>query len=344
MQNAKNISRARSISDEEAVERKKTRASITKTFGLVLPYEEDEQGRVVKDLNDEPVRRERFVTKFVQPTPWTPVVDHGYVFPYEETIMTLMAIENRAPFLITGPTGVGKTSTITQIAARLNYSVVRIGFDGGVTRPDLVGEWIFREGQGMSFNYGILPRGFEMPGTIILLDEWDAIGADCAFVLQRPLERDDPKLLILENGGELIPLHADNVIAATANTIGMGDDSGLYGHGTSVQNFAQLNRFAITVQLDYLPEEEERGMLLKRLPDLKAHEVAGLVKTAHLIREAFKADHISVPLSPRDLINWADHYLQIGDPFLAAKYCFLNRMPTEDATTVEQILRRNIDA
>ena len=192
----------------------------------------------------------------------------------------------------------------------------------------------------MLFQYGILPLAFRMPGCIVVLDEWDTINEETSFVIQRPLQKEDGKLLILETGGELVPLHDDNLIVATANTAGQGDDSGLYSQGTRIQNYSQINRFGLTIRMQYLEPDKEKAMLLKKFSDLEKAEAEAFVLAINKVRDGFSNGQISVPLSPRDLLNWADKYLAMGDPMRAAKYCFLNRMSPEDAQVTEGIIQR----
>ncbi len=319
--------------------RAKHKVGISKTFGFSLGFEEDDNGQPKLDAKGKKIPKEREVTAFVEPHEFTPKIDPNYVFPAEETKAILLGIEVKDRLLLVGHTGTGKSSLLQQVAARLNYAVFRVNFDGAVSRQDLIGEWIIK-GNVMEFQYGILPKAFQTPGAIIILDEWDAISGECAFVLQRPLEKDDGRLLLMETGGELIDLHEDNVIAATANTTGQGDETGLYAHGTKVQNYAQLNRFTMTIKLEYMAPDQEKVMLMKRVPQLSAEEATALTKAIHLVREAHANNEISAPLSPRDLINWGEKYVKMGDPMRAAKYCFLNRMAPEDAQTVEGLIQR----
>ena len=326
--------------------RKEKKFGIHATFGIDLGFEENQTGDQLKDNKGEPIPKERDVTGFTEPGPETPDVDPGYVFPAEETKVLLLGLALKDRILLSGHTGTGKTSLVEQVAARLNYNVIKINFDGDISRADLIGEpRVIPNPQGSGsiteFQHGILPHAFKMPGTIIILDEWDAISGECAFVLQRPLQKDDGKLLILENGGELLPLHPQNAIIATANTTGQGDESGLYSHGTRVQNYAQLNRFGLTIKMQYLPPEKETAMIHKRYPDLTEAECKTLVRAVGQVREAYLNGELSAPLSPRDLINWADKYIRMGNPIRAAKYCFLNRMPEEDHVAAEQILQRS---
>ena len=322
-------------------EREKITQEVGDVFGFDLGVEKDHNQRPVIDPNTgKPKKKVRMVTGYKDRTPWVPAIDLAYEFPEDETKMILLGMTLKDNVLVHGHTGTGKTSLINQIAARLNYQVVRINFDAGITRAELAGEWIAMNGT-MMYLWGQLPYALRMPGTIIILDEWDAMSPDCGMVLQRPLEKDDRKLVLLELGGEVIEMHEDNMIVATANTRGLGDDTALYSSGTRVQNYAQLNRFGMTLQLSYLPPEKEKAMLRKRFPDLKEKECEYLVKAIGKVRKAYESNEISVPLSPRDLINWAQKFLYLGDPMRAAKVCFLNRMPPEDAATIEQVIQRS---
>jgi cobaltochelatase CobS len=327
--------------------REKLKYEIGETFGLDLgpemeqtdPKDPNSRRPKIDPKTKKPVKMRRFIEGYKDKTPWVPDVDLTYEFDEEALKIALMAIEQRDRLLIHGHTGVGKTTLIEQIAARLNMNFVRVSCDGEIKRSDLVGEWVVI-GQSMEFMWGILPLSFRLPGTIIVLDEWDSIGGDAAFVLQRPLEKNDGKLLVLETGGTLIPLHEDNVIAATANTRGLGDETGLYTQGTKVQNYAQLNRFQLTIELSWMAPAKEQKMLRKKFPDILDGELKQFMAAATKIREAYEHNELGVPLSPRDLINWVDKFLVLGTAERAAKYCFLNRMSKTDADTAHQIIQR----
>jgi len=318
-------------------DRPSTKFSVRETFGLDFgPQRNDSGDPVLK--NGKEVPRDRMIFGYKDPSPHTPKKIDGYVFPQDDTLAILMGMEGKDPMLLVGQTGTGKTSLIEQIAARINYGVIKISFDGAISRHDLIGEWVIK-GTEMKFQYGIIPLGFRMPGTIILLDEWDAQNEETAFVLQRPLQKEDRQIFVVETN-KLVPMHEKNLIIATANTNGQGDDTGLYSQGTRVQSYAQLNRFQVTVRLDYLDSEHETSMLGSYYPELADDEIQSLVGAINKVRDGFSNGMLSVPLSTRDLINWADKYLKFGDAMKAAMYCFLNRMSLEDAKVCEGIVQR----
>lgn len=290
-------------------------------------------------MDAEPTRT---VEGYAEPDRRTPAVDPDYVFPREDTLAFLLGLSLNDRILIWGPTGTGKTSLAEQVAARLNYNVVKIGFDGGITRDQLIGTKTY-DGHQVVFEYGVLPLAYrEHEGCIIVLDEWDAVSDECTFVLQRPLQKDDGTLQILENGGEEIALPEGHHIIATANTCGQGDETGLYTTGTRIQNYAQINRFSMTIKLGYLPADQEIAMLLRRFSrdGFNRVEAEMFVRVMNKIREGFLAGTLSAPLSSRDLIEWARKFIKVGDATKAAKYTFLNRMPASDAEAVSGIIQR----
>jgi cobaltochelatase CobS len=317
-------------------EREQKDFDVTEVFGLKTEKLDDKTGKPKKF----------FVKGYTKKTDLVPDIDPDYVFPLEETKMALYALKSKDRTLLVGETGTGKTSLVEQIAARLNYNVVKISFDGCITRQDLLGEKTVvpnpnGSGSVMQYQYGILVTAMQIPGTIIILDEWDTISSECSFVIQRVLQKEDGKLLLLENGGEMIHLHPDNVIMATANTNGQGDETGNYGQGTKVQNYAQINRFGTTIRLHYLSEENEIKVMTNKFGNkLKKEDIVAFVKTVNSVREGYINGNISVPLSTRDLVNWLTKHISLADIALAAKYAFLNRMSSTDRLTTEGLMQR----
>ena len=97
---------------------------------------------------------------------------------------------------------------------------------------------------------------------------------------------------------------------ATANTIGLGDTSGLY-HGTQQINQAQMDRWSIVTTLNYLPHDNEVEIVLAKAKHYRTAEgrdiVNKMVRVADLTRNAFMNGDISTVMSPRTVITWAEN-------------------------------------
>lgn len=289
-------------------------------------------------------KEKNMVTRFTDSGPFVPPIDPNYKFPERETAFALLALEKRESCYLVGHSGTGKTELVHQIAARLNYNVVRINFDGHLLRSDLLGEYVFLgANQGQQWRYGKVPLAFMLPGTIILLDEIDACPPETTFVLQRAL--DESKTLDLHEVNQVIPCHPQNCIFGTANTKGQGDDSGLYNAGTHIQNFSFVARWKMTLVLDYMSEADEAAMLRKRFaPDKVTDEtIKGVCQLLASVRSQFKRGTISQPLTTRDAINWIDKLCILQKIVNAAEIAFLNRMPERDAAACAELIYASFD-
>lgn len=294
------------------------KVSIKKTFGVS-----------VFDGVDE-------IIAFEKPHATTPKIDPDYHFDKGLLSSCLYAIMNpNQPVLLSGPTGSGKSSIWAQIAARLNFPFFRINCDMDISRADFVGQWVLR-GKEMVFQYGILPVAFRT-GGIMVVDEWDTANPGVAMTLQAVLE-DDGKLTIAETG-EVIAPHKYTRMVCTANTLGMGDESGLY-NGTQPQNFAQLDRFKIVEHVDYPQKDVEMAIIKKKSGITDKDILLKIVEFARLVREAFVKEEIRVTMSTRTLINIADKLVDFGDVGFAYKVSYLNKCSGDDRKFAEEVLQR----
>src|SRR5437762_14359833 len=123
--------------------------------------------------------------------------------------------------------GTGKSTHIEQVAARLNWPMIRINLDAHISRIDLVGRdaIVLREGQQVAaFREGLLPWALQHPVALVF-DEYDAGRPDVLFVIQ-PLVEAEGKLTLLDQNRVIRP-HPAFRLFATANTVGLGDTTGL---------------------------------------------------------------------------------------------------------------------
>ncbi|MFP4029676.1 MAG: AAA family ATPase [Candidatus Brocadiia bacterium] len=274
----------------------------------------------------------------ILPDEMTPAPEEDYVLQEGLCRKVLAGLKASEKMLLVGPTGVGKSTLIEQLAARLNWPVVRVAASGGLTEADLLGEWTVRDGETV-FNYGFLPRAMRM-GAICLIDEIDGMEPSVAFSIHQLME-DHGKLVLLQNGGEIIEPDPSFRLVCTANTLGHGDETGLYT-GTRVLNAAFLDRFASVMRMGYLPPEREVEVILSRAPGFSRDMARALVKVAGGVRRAQENDEVYCTFSTRRLIDVARKHTQLDDLEAALDLAVLSRLSDSDRMVVEEICQRQL--
>ena len=276
-------------------------------------------------------------------TAHVPRVDPAYRFDPSTTMSILVGFAENKRVIVQGRHGTGKSTHIEQIAARLNWPCVRINLDSHVSRIDLIGKdaIVLQEGKQITeYREGILPWAYQRPVALVF-DEYDAGRPDVMFVIQRVLESDG-RLTILDQNRVLAP-HPSFRLFATANTIGLGDATGLY-HGTQQLNQAQLDRWNVVATLDYLSEAEEAAVVLARAPWLDNEDglrlILMMVRTAEQTRTGFQAGDISTVMSPRTVICWAENYRSFRNLEYAFETAFLNRCDEGERATIAEYYQR----
>ncbi len=275
-----------------------------------------------------------------------PEIDPEYVFNPEVTLAILAGFSNNRRVMVQGLHGTGKSTHIEQIAARLNWPCVRINLDGHISRLDLVGKdtIVIRDNQQVTeFQEGILPWALRRP-TALIFDEFDAGRPEVMFVIQRILERDGKFTLLDQN--EVIEPHSQFRLFATANTIGLGNSTGLY-HGTQMVNQAQMDRWDIVTNLSYLPCEDEINIVLgktkKQGKQLDTELVRSMIAVADMTRKSFASGDISTLMSPRTVISWAENIAIFDSPAIAFKLSFLNKCDEAERPIIAEFFQRCFD-
>lgn len=286
---------------------------------------------------------EMTVPAFSTPDEHVPAVDPNYVFDPDTTLAILLGFAHDRRVMVQGYHGTGKSTHIEQVAARLNWPCVRINLDGHVSRMDLIGKDVIavRDGRQITeFQPGILTWAVENPCALVF-DEYDAGRPDVLFVIQRVLEVDG-RLTLLDQRRVLSP-HPAFRLFATANTVGLGDTTGLY-HGTQLLNQGQLDRWSIVATLNYLDHEREVAIVLARCPeyhgDTRRCRVDEMVRLAAMTRNGFIQGDLSTVMSPRTVITWAQNALLLGDAARAFRLTFLNRCDAAEQQIVAEYYQR----
>lgn len=288
------------------------------------------------------------VPAFSLRTEHVPAKDPAYRFDHDTTLAILAGFAFNRRVMVQGFHGTGKSSHIEQIAARLNWPCIRINLDSHVSRIDLVGKdaIVVRDGQQVTeFQEGLLPWCLQHPCALVF-DEYDAGRPDVMFVIQRVLEVEGQLTLLDQN--RVIKPHPWFRLFATANTIGLGDTTGLY-HGTQQINQGQMDRWNIVTSLNYLPHAQEVGIVLSRLninPDDKAAKgtIENMVALANLTRAGFMAGDLSTVMSPRSVIAWAENDRIFKDVAFAFRVTFLNKCDEAERNMVAEYYQRCFNA
>ena len=273
-----------------------------------------------------------------------PDLDPDYLFDPATTLAILAGFAHNRRVMITGYHGTGKSTHIEQVAARLNWPCVRVNLDSHVSRIDLVGKdaIVLKDGKQVTeFKDGILPWALQN-NIALVFDEYDAGRPDVMFVIQRVLELSG-KLTLLDQRRVIRP-HPAFRLFATANTVGLGDTSGLY-HGTQQINQGQMDRWSIVATLNYLPHDKEVDIVLAKAKHYKGKEgrdiVNRMVRVADLTRNAFINGDLSTVMSPRTVITWAENADIFKDIGMAFRLTFLNKCDELERTLVAEFYQRS---
>jgi cobaltochelatase CobS len=274
---------------------------------------------------------------------YVPEIDEAYRFDPQTTMAILAGFKFNRRVMVQGYHGTGKSTHIEQVAARLNWPMVRVNLDSHVSRIDLVGKdaIVLKEGKQITeFREGILPWALQRP-VAICFDEYDAGRPDVMFVIQRVLEASG-KLTLLDQNRVISP-NKHFRLFATTNTVGLGDTTGLY-HGTQQINQGQMDRWSIVTTLNYLDHDAEAAIVLAKAkaydtPDGKK-TIAAMVRVADMTRNAFMNGDISTVMSPRTVITWAENAQIFNDVGQAFRLTFLNKCDELERPTIAEFYQR----
>src|SRR6056300_944930 len=249
------------------------------------------------------------VPQFIKRGDHCPPIDKNYVFDDDTTVAILLGL--------------------------------RINLDSHVSRIDLIGKdsIVLKEGKQVTeFQEGILPWAFQN-NVALVFDEYDAGRPDVMFVIQRVLENEG-KLTLLDQNKVLTP-HPFFRIFATANTVGLGDTSGIY-HGTNQINQGQMDRWNIVAKLNYLDEEKEIEIISKKITANTEEKklIKAMVQMANLTRKGFEQKDISIVMSPRTVIMWAENYKLINNIQKSLAMTFLNKCDESEVDIYKEYFQR----
>ena len=273
-----------------------------------------------------------------------PDIDNDYRFDPDTTLAILAGFAHNRRVMIQGYHGTGKSTHIEQVAARLNWPCVRVNLDSHISRVDLMGKdaIVIEDGKPITaFQEGILPWALQHPSALVF-DEYDAGRPDVMFVIQRVLEVEGKLTLLDQN--RIVRPHAAFRLFSTTNTVGLGDTTGLY-HGTQQINQGQMDRWNIVTTLNYLPHDMEvdivygKAKAWRRVNDGR-RVISNMVAVAGLTRKGFVNGDISVVMSPRTVLTWAENADIFDDVGFGFRVSFLNKCDELERPIVAEYYQR----
>lgn len=246
------------------------------------------------------------------------------------------SIHAKENIILTGGTGVGKTTHILQMASRIKQPVLRINFNGETRMSDLIGKISVVNGETVWVD-GVLPMAMRK-GYWLLLDELDF--ADPAVLsLLHPVLEENPMLVLKENSGEIIKPHNDFRVFATANSIGTMQDRAEAYEGTNRMNEAFLDRWQV-IMVNNLPEKDEIRVVKSYTKGLPLATAKKIVAFANKVRKQefseiqFAGDNFST----RKVLAWAKKTALHRDALIGAKLAWLDKVSSSEQEVIVRIL------
>ena len=284
------------------------------------------------------------VPAFSETSEYVPAIDETYLFDRDTTLAILAGFSHNRRVMIQGYHGTGKSTHIEQVAAKLNWPCIRVNLDSHISRIDLIGKdaIVLRDSKQVTeFREGILPWSLQNP-TALVFDEYDAGRADVMFVIQRVLEQDGRMTLLDTN--KVITPNPNFRLFATANTVGLGDTTGLY-HGTQQINQGQMDRWNIVSTLNYLAHEAECEIISGKVDALAKNAkgkrlIANMVSVADLTRKGFVNGDVSTVMSPRTVLTWAQNAEIFNDVGFAFRVTYLNKCDELERPIIAEYYQR----
>ena len=269
----------------------------------------------------------------------SPAIDPNYKFPTPQTPMIVRQLEEGRGFFLTGPKGTGKTTLIEQIAARLNRPFILIGGSDDLTINDLVGGYApFSDG--WHWRDGSLINAMKTKGAIVLIDEISSIRPAAAMALHSVLS-DAHRCLTIGDTSEVVRCAEDVVFFLADNTMGSGDETGLYA-GTRTMNSALIDRQVGVLQIGYLEAESEIEVVVSRT-GIREQAAKIIVSFANITREAAKKNEVLEGVSLRRLVGLSQLLTSGCNVSPAFETAILNTRPPEDREVVRQLWRTSVN-
>lgn len=205
---------------------------------------------------------------------------------------------------LVGPPGTGKTNGLPVLmASRMGLPLLRLGLNKkGMMLDDLIGREAIKSGpEGMTTDHkdGVLCHWIEHP-CVVILDEFSRANTEITNGMMSLMERDG--VLVVENRthSPVIKRHKHCWLLAADNVKGLGDQADRM-IGTDIVDGAVLDRFEVTLEVDYLPAEAQVKLLTTWYPGFPLEQAKKIVSFGTQVQAAYKKGLLPLSFSPRAL-------------------------------------------
>lgn len=233
-----------------------------------------------------------------------------YIFSDKEVSQIAVGVKLGLNICLTGPTGCGKTTLPTMLAAILGHPMIRFNCHGETRVSTMVGLDRPTAKDGvltLQFSERALVRAMRR-GYWVLFDEIDAALPSVLFVLQSVLEEGNRRIFIPELDEEVTAAPGFQVFA-TGNTIGYRAGARAAHNGTNPLNDAFVDRFGMVIACDYPSKDDEVQRVKANVPDCEDLVVEAICRVAAELRAdvKFRSD-----FSTRRCVQWARLVPEMG--------------------------------
>jgi len=265
----------------------------------------------------------------------TPELDPHWVWPKTSTEEAVWAMQNRMPVRLVGMPGGGKTEFARNVAAITGRAFCRTNFHGEVFLEDVIGKTELIGGETV-FVKGNIINYLQRP-SVVLLDEVSAAKPSVYMgFLQEFLEKFRIKL---QATGEVIHSHEGMWCIGADNALGLGDNRSKFPT-RNVQDISTLNRWPVTLHINYMDEGVMASIIKANVPALHSGQAHKLARFASLCQSAFMAGELPLTFSLRQAIPIARMAVSFKDMPRAIQVNFLNAFAdTQHKAAIEGFMR-----
>jgi cobaltochelatase CobS len=220
---------------------------------------------------------------------------------------------------LVGPTGSGKSTLVALLAEKMKLPFFEFNF-GGILDPrsELLGTTQLCNGETVFVDSPFL-QAIQVPNAVILLDEFNR--CEGMFLnLLTPALINDRSLVVAER------THGTRVkVAGGVSFFAISNHGPEYMH-TAPLDRAVVDRFQVTIVINYPPPEEEEKLLRIRHSSLLAADAAALVRLADAQRKLARLGEYKTYVSTRMLLA-AAQLTSHGEPlWWAVEYAITNKL------------------